>query len=208
MAKAKNAKRERKAPVRVVVLPLDDLRWQPVAEIHKRLTQHTGSANLAALDLTEKLRGKSVRCMRRNVLTGEREEVPSTFWADYKLDDLDGLRVLPRALRRDRVVPPIHGWVFYVWQPDCAKAWPALSPQADEGTTTREKSGTKPRGDWQNKLGAWLVLKAIEDARQLENVDALVEGAVTHLQEEIGWAPQTSGRIRAKILDFLQLLRR
>jgi hypothetical protein len=81
-------------------------------------------------------------------------------------------------------------------QPETRSAPPASKP------------GTKPREDWPTKVGAWLILKACEDPRQLENIDVLVSLAQDHLQEEIGWAPENTGRIRRQILDFLQLIRR
>jgi hypothetical protein len=72
----------------------------------------------------------------------------------------------------------------------------------------RGEPGTKPKGDWPTLVATWLILKAFENPRQRENIDVLVRGAEDYLREEMGWAPESTGRIRTKILDFLQLVRR
>jgi hypothetical protein len=68
----------------------------------------------------------------RNV-PGHRELVPASFWADhcFACSSNGDIRVAFRP-------PPNSGfsftwivhWSFYLWLPDCVKAWPALVPQA------------------------------------------------------------------------------
>jgi DnaB-like helicase N terminal domain len=66
MAKAKKAKI--KNAKQSTQLPLDDVRWRPVAEIVERLFPHISDRILIAHDLTEALASKKIRCMRRVVM--------------------------------------------------------------------------------------------------------------------------------------------
>jgi hypothetical protein len=94
-AKAKRPAHKRKAPIRVVELPLDDPRWRPVREEFKLISQYCGHRNLAVLDLNEALANGRVRSRRRHTESGERERLPSKFWVDHKLELLsdEGLLV-------------------------------------------------------------------------------------------------------------------
>jgi hypothetical protein len=202
---------------------LDDPRWRPVQEEYKLITQCSGHKTLALLDLNETLANNRVQSMRRHTESGERQRLHAhtesaeheglfEYWGNHKLllwSD-ESLVVVPRRPDPPGFVKPVRGFAFFLWHPDVVKVWPALQSQTDEDDAkpVLATPGTKPRGDWPTKVGAWLILKAVEDPRQLENIDALVEGAMNHLQQEIDWAPQTTARIRMKILDFLQLLRR
>ena len=63
MAKAKKAKIKKAKPS--TQLPLDDMRWRPVAEIVEKLLPHIGNKVLIAHDLTKALASEKIRCMRR-----------------------------------------------------------------------------------------------------------------------------------------------
>jgi hypothetical protein len=67
---------------------------------------------------------------------GHREPVPASFWVKHFF------ACLPNGeIRVGRRLPPnadgssetsftfTANWVFYLWQPDCMKVWPALTPQ-------------------------------------------------------------------------------
>jgi hypothetical protein len=110
MAKVKKSKSEKAE--QSTQLPLDDMRWRPVAEIFERLFPHIGNKSLIAQDLTEALASGKIRCMRRNVQhehtlkvdmlstdelhaiasgrasgeiqpAGHREPVPASFWTEH-----------------------------------------------------------------------------------------------------------------------------
>jgi hypothetical protein len=212
-------------------LPLNEAR-KLLIEARKLPASQIG---FATDDLLEALTCKSnpLPCMRRSLTNPrKREWVPASSWpddveieaddnsikiyrgpaqaveAEFEFEFGDVARV-HRGYFRDPQTRLDEGWAYFVWKPAFDTRWSVLSPQADDGmTATRAKPGTKPKGDWPTLVGAWLILKATQDPRQLENVDALVRGAEDHLREEIDWAPENTQRIRAKILDFLQLLRR
>ena len=71
MAKAKKAKI--KKAKRSTQLPLDDVRWIPVAKIIEWLLPHIDNKILIAHDLTEALASKKIRCMRR-IVTGPADD--------------------------------------------------------------------------------------------------------------------------------------
>jgi hypothetical protein len=64
MVKAKKTKT--KKAKQSTQLPLDNMRWRPVAEVIERLSPHIGNKTLTANDLTEALASKKIRCMRRH----------------------------------------------------------------------------------------------------------------------------------------------
>jgi hypothetical protein len=231
-SKVKNAKQSRE-------LPLEDIRWRPVAEIGKRLFPHIGDRNLIAHDLTEAVANEKIRCMRRIVMgprdgaieleqqvlgaallnrsfevtlpaeqfslpqhrqlfetiakvrashgvvtlqliiasmggdagmifdgitvgqyvkglageailppnvPGHRELVPASLWVEYRFTYSNGdIRVGVRP-------PNHHGpwsftWatksVFYLWQPDCVKAWPALPLQEIDARRAKPRPARK-----------------------------------------------------------------
>ena len=210
-AKAKRPAHKRKAPIRVVELPLDDPRWRPVREEFKLISQYSGHRNLAVLDLNEALANGRVRSRRRHTESGERERLPSKFWVDHKLELLsdEGLLVVPRLPDPRGFVKPVRGFAFFLWHPNVEEVWPALRQADEEVAPMRDTPpGTKPTRDWPILVAAWLILKACEDPHQLENIDTLVGEAQDYLQKKIGWAPQNPQRIRQKIKDLLQLIRR
>jgi hypothetical protein len=73
MAKAKKStvkKSQVKKPKQSRALPLDDMRWNPVAEIFERLRPLIGNTILIAQDLTEAVGSEKIRCMRRVATDG------------------------------------------------------------------------------------------------------------------------------------------
>ena len=186
MAKSKRAKSKRaktKKAKQSTQLPLDDMRWRPLAKIIERLFPIIGNKGLIAQDLTEALASGKIRCKRRHtneymlnadplsdaqlyaMAVGKvadevghhgpagRELLPASFWAEH---------CLARSSKEDISVelrPPSNhrgpsgasftftaNWVFYLWEPDCVKAWPALAPQAVAAgeATESEPLGRKP----------------------------------------------------------------
>jgi hypothetical protein len=71
MAKAK--KPQVKKPKQSRELPLDDMRWRPVAEIAERLIPLIGDKDLIAQDLTEALANEKISCIRR-IVTGPADD--------------------------------------------------------------------------------------------------------------------------------------
>lgn len=127
-------------------LPLDDPRWLPIGEAHRRLLPFTASTRLASLDLMQALEHGLVRCLSRSTRDGGRGLVPASFWTGYELSHWsDGLMIAPRRGHRDPrfpdVVIPVRGSVFYVWRPDFEKRWSFASelsapPEAASSTST------------------------------------------------------------------------
>src|SRR5205814_1796099 len=85
--------------------------------------------HLAASYLAAALKAGQIQCLRCDIANGVCELVAAVFWADHTL--YHSGRVIFRALdhvsggRGGRVVF-VRDRVFYVWQPDLAKCWPAL----------------------------------------------------------------------------------
>jgi hypothetical protein len=216
----------------------DDVHWMPLVEAVAVLIKRTISMRLAIPVIEEGMESGKLPNMRCDLTTGERKPPPPGFWQAHCIhySDEGHVRVYrgdkndPRRwdlfFPHPEDEPPDH--VYFVSRSDFERLWPALQQQAepekpsDGRQIARDgdaappamrsappaKPGTKPRKDWPTKVGAWLILKAYEDPRQLDNIDALVDGAQDHLLDEIGWAPENSGRVRKQILDFLQLIRR
>src|SRR5262245_29784933 len=98
-------------------LPLHSPDWTPLVVLHPLVCAQTGDRRFADRDLTDAMANGRVRSMRRRISPPadkpERELLPASFWADYKLDsswpvkkrdDKKRLLVLERALRLEPVV--------------------------------------------------------------------------------------------------------
>jgi hypothetical protein len=88
----------------------------------------------------------------------------------------------------------------------------APNEQADNPTAPRRAPGPKPREDWPNLVGAWLVAEVRKKPEKFArpdriNVNSLVEDAAAFLQEQIGWAPKDDKDLRARIVSYLRLVR-
>jgi hypothetical protein len=120
-------------------LPIDDPRWRPIATEHKLLAERDGDPHLAALELNQALTANKVRCMERFIVSGKRELVPSTFWADYEPSHWsDGLKVTPRRRRGEkarRIIIPLRGVILYIWKPDVDKLWRQGATAATSATS-------------------------------------------------------------------------
>jgi hypothetical protein len=190
MAKSKRA--TTKKAKQSTQLPLDDMRWRPIAEIIEQLIPHIGNKILIAYDLTEALASEKIRCMRRHTNehelnldklsdaqleaiasgkfademghhqpAGHRDLLPASFWTEHCLacSSNGDIRL---ELRPPSNHPEPSGasftftanWVFYLWEPDCVKAWPALEPQAvaareaEASEPLGRKPGPRPKKDW------------------------------------------------------------
>ncbi|MGY8668759.1 hypothetical protein Q3C01_41215 [Bradyrhizobium sp. UFLA05-109] len=172
MAKTKKSKikKARKAK-QSTQLVFDDSRWMPLAEITERLSRHIGHKNLIARDLTEALVSEKIRCMRRyagehtlsiqdftdaelEVIANKKIEMddqpaspellPASFWGDHYLAYwVNGdIRVAFR-LPTGPSFTLTANWVFYLWEPDCVKAWPALAPQEIDARKAKPRSARK-----------------------------------------------------------------
>jgi hypothetical protein len=204
----------------------DDVYWMPLLEAVARLVKQTSPMRVALPRIEKKMEGSKLPSMREDLATGAREHLQPEFWKAniiyYEEVGRPYVHVFPGPKDKRRwnlwASDPRDedgGQEYFVSRSDFERHWPSPQ-QARDGDAappvTRSappaKPGTKPQGDWPTKVGAWLILKACENPRQLENIDALVRGAQDHLQDEIGWAPENTGRIRTQILDFLELIRR
>jgi hypothetical protein len=221
MVKAKKTKT--KKAKQSTQLPLDDMRWRPLAEIIERLVPHIDNKILIAYDLTKALTSEKIHCMRRHTNehtlkldtlsdagldaiasgkvademghhqpAGYRELLPASFWTEHCFECSNGdIRVGPSG--------PSFTWtansVFYLWEPDCVKEWPALAPQAvaareadaSEPPSPRRKPGRKPRGNWKLEVATEVGLyyrrgKPIPAANELAQF----------CQDELGFQPDIS----------------
>jgi len=208
----------------------NDVHWIPLLHEVRMRKEKIGDTRLAITGIENELRAGKRRSKRWDRTTGEWETLQPEHWEAniiyYEEKEPSYLCVIPGPKDERRwnlwASDPGEedgGHVYFVSQSDDELLRSAPHAQAEkpnEGDATAPamrsappaKPGTKPREDWPTKLGAWLILKTYEDPRQLDNIDALVGGAQDHLQDEIGWAPESSGRVRKQILDFLQLIRR
>ena len=134
---------------------------------------------------------------------GHRELFPASFWVDdYYLTcsangDIRAAFRLP-ANHHEPSEPSFTltaSWVFYLWEPDCVKAWSALAPQAvsarradaSEPPSPRRKPGRKPRGNWKLEVATEVGLHY----RQGKPPPAAKELA-QFCQDELGFQPDIS----------------
>jgi len=193
----------------------DDLRWWPIDAARKRRIERTGNNDLAVIDLTELLKQGRLTCMRRSTTTGERKFVAAAEWTDQiKLScDKDGLLVAHRHPPGDHW-KLLYGWVFYIWQPDldhiCSP--PVGSAPVDHADDSdappRVRPGKKPTGDWPMRIAQWLIEVQADDPKRLQNIDALVIDAQNFLDNQIGWSPSNTSRLRAVIVELVTPVRR
>jgi hypothetical protein len=203
-------------------LPLDDmLRWRPVAEITERLFSHIGNKDLTAHELTEALAREKIRCMRRNVQddrvemlsldeleaietgkasgepAGHRKLLPASFWAEhcFACSSNGDIRVALRPPPNHR--GPLHytwiaKWAFYLWQPDCVKAWPALAPQkadareAEASEPSGRKPGPRPKKEWKLFIAykLYILQQAGKPAPTAGELAELCQNELGHLPDE------------------------
>jgi hypothetical protein len=128
-------------------LPLDDPRWLPLDEALHLMTQHTGSAPLAALDLRQAMMPPRprVRGMRRFIEDGRdirRELVPAEVWIEPVLSA--NLHRFPPDLNLRK----IHGWVYYVWKPDIDTLLGKSRTEEKGDGPARRKPGEGYTEDW------------------------------------------------------------
>jgi hypothetical protein len=191
-----------------VLLPLDDMRWRPVDEIVDKLVPHIGDKALIAGDLDERLKSGEVRSMRRSVVIAPARLInrpPELLLASYWTEHCvmywwnGDIRI---ALRP----PPNHqgpwcftwvGGAFYLWLPDCEKAWRALAATAPHIAETDNKTG--PHAEWQMFVAMkWCTLrhtdKPIPTAAELAHLCV----------DELGYLPHTTAVSR--LLRKLRLL--
>jgi hypothetical protein len=217
-------------------LPLDDPRWLPVIEAHKRQCELTGEPQLAARELTEAMARErnGLRSMRRSIYDADpdRELLTPSHWTKYQLwwrleaktAGATGQDLIVRS--RDRSDPkgpdgdigPSYSYAYYIWRPDLERLWsqlrsppsppPATPDHATDVSPPRRKPGPKTTDDWPMLIAAKLIHMARYDPEALGNVDALVKSMQRFLQDEIGWAPQDPKQVREKIVSLLRFVRR
>jgi hypothetical protein len=79
----------------------------------------------------------------------------------------------------------------------------------------RSPPGPKPKGDWPEVLGAWLIMVSVAERAdvaaghpsRLGNIPKLAGDAADFLEEKIGFAPQDTQELIRKIRHFLQFVR-
>jgi hypothetical protein len=198
----------------------DDAHWMPLVEAVTAVIKQTDSMRLAVLDI-EKKASDELPVMRRDLTTGERELVQPEFWEVNNIYyDASGryVRVLPGPKderRWDIWASDPHdedgGHVYFVSRSHFERLWPAMQPRAndEEQVPTRAaRPGPKPRDDWPRWVARWLILKATEYPKELQNVDALVEEVRDWLEDQEIFVPKDNKEIRRQIADLLHLIRR
>jgi len=104
--------------------------------------------------------GKAAAEMGDDQAAGHPQLLPASFWDEYYFacspngDIRVAFGLPPNA---DGPSEPSFiftaNWAFYLWEPDCVKAWPALAPQAVAAgeATESEPLGRKPgpQAEWQ-----------------------------------------------------------
>ncbi|MCP3464480.1 hypothetical protein [Bradyrhizobium sp. CCGUVB23] len=182
---------------------LDDPHWLPAQEEYKLLYQRRGHSKLASLDMNKALASGRVRCMRRNIESGDPEPLTREFWAHREL-----VAHATASFTRTRDGPDPVGFVYFLWHPDVEKVWPALRQTDDETAPVRAKPGPKPKDDWHTLIAQWLIAVAVDDPKRLRNVDTLVVEATAFLDDGIEWAPSDRKDLRKKLVELLILVRR
>jgi hypothetical protein len=107
----------------------DDAHWLSIDEAFERLTERVRYGEIAVRELQDALKQGCLRCRAWSTVTGEREPVPSTAWAEWFLwRGTDGLRVVYRPDPHGKAkatVLTVRDFRFYIWQPDFDRLWPA-----------------------------------------------------------------------------------
>lgn len=140
---------------------------------------------------------------------GHRELMPASFWVEHCFTYSNGdVRVGVR--------PPNHlgtwtlAWMkksaFYLWQPDCEKAWPALAPlaaaarEADAIELLRGKPGPRATAEWQ-----WFVAMTVCTQKYLGKSLPTAGELAELCQTELGYQPAETA-INKLRRDLLRLL--
>jgi hypothetical protein len=177
-------------------LPLDSPHWLPLNDAHRLHHETTGNRSLAAGDLTGALLSGHLRCMRRRVGRGvepDREFVPSSFWAGYRLDSWSDALLIRARTHRGGVVPTLQGFAFYVWKPDLERIWPTAAPpsegRADEAQTAprRRKPGPKIKHNWRLHVAAE-TLRILEKQGRIPSARELAQ----FCENKFGYQPDES----------------
>jgi hypothetical protein len=122
--------------------PLRDPRWCALQAAVEAMQRKTGKMSLAITDLEEAMADgkRPLPTMRRNLSTGARERLASTFWTEHLIDFSTGAVAIYRRRKgeprrfgmfahhnEDRV----DGAAYFVWGPDLDKLLGA-APVADD----------------------------------------------------------------------------
>jgi hypothetical protein len=144
-----------------VELPIDDPRWMPVVEAHKRQCELTGEPQLAARELTEAMARErdGTRSMRRSIYGADpdRELLPPSHWTKCQLWWRSEAKTLI-VRSRDRSDPKgpdgdigqSHSYAYYVWRPDLEKIQPTTLAAAAPAQPTQppRRRGPPTTHDW------------------------------------------------------------
>jgi len=172
---------------------------------------------LIARDLTEAVTREKIHCTRRPTKMGHHEpdsELSASLWDDHCFACApDGdIRVAFRP-------PPNSGlsftWIvnraFYLWEPDCVKAWSAQAPQAvdtrdadaseAEGSEPlRRKPGPRAKAEWQ-----WFVAMKVCTLKHLARPLPTAGELAELCQDELGYHPAETA-INKLLRDLHRLL--
>lgn len=138
----------RKKPAR----PLDDPRWISLKLAHHiRSEQLTGArySDLATPDLIEALERETLISMRRNMATGEREELPGSFWLGRRIRIVDETFQIYAGQETPQVPRLRVPWEFYVWRPNVDTLWlTAQGAKTEQNVSRAERPGPATTHDW------------------------------------------------------------
>jgi hypothetical protein len=144
--------------------PLRDPRWCALKAAVEAMQRKTGKMSLAITDLEEAMADgkRPLAAMRRDLATGARLRLASTFWTEHLIDFSTGAVAIYRRRKgeprrfgmfahhnEDRV----DGAAYFVWGPDLDKLLGAAPVAATTAVSpppapARRKPGKQPTQDW------------------------------------------------------------
>ena len=147
--------------------------------------------------------GKAAAEMGDDQAAGHPQLLPASFWDEYYFacspngDIRVAFRLPPNA---DGPSEPSFiftaNWAFYLWEPDCVKAWPALAPQAvaageadasdsdaSDSPLLRRKPGRKPIGNWKVEVATEVGLH-MREGKPIPSAKALAQFCLDQLDYE------------------------
>jgi len=198
------------------ILIAHDLTEALASEKIRCMRRHTNEHTLKVNTLTDAqlcaiASGKFADEMGHHQPAGHSELLPASFWAEH---------CLARSSKEDISVelrPPSNhrgpsgasftftaNWVFYLWEPDCVKAWPALAPQAVAAgeATESEPLGRKPgpQAEWQ-----WFVAFKYCEMRHKDRPLPSASDLQQLCKDELGHKPDRSA-INRLVRGLVRLL--
>jgi hypothetical protein len=178
-------------------LPLDDPRWVPAAEMHRRRWEQVGDPQLAARDLTEAHRAtdkwKRIRSMRRPIHSGvdpDRERLSPLFWTEYEYywwAPKRALQVRSRGGLRDAIGPDgfigrAFNYVYFGWGPDFDELWWSGAVSTEAASPIIEEKETEQAERLQRQIA-----RAITNRRYPNGVPRTVQVTTVEIEIRNDW---------------------